>query len=91
MKSRSYLEMRRFFVLVDLRQFLRKPTFEEEMVLWRKLVDECNVVFTPGCSMHCDEPGWYRCCYAAYDTQSVEAALERTAKYLWDYKQKEQK
>jgi len=71
-----------FFVMLDLRKYLPEPSFQAEMTLWRKLVDDCHLVFTPGSSMHCDEAGWFRCCYAGYEPQNVHTMIVKLADYL---------
>jgi len=60
-----------FFVLLDLRKYLKSNTWEAERELWALLVKECKVILNPGGSMHADEPGWFRCCYANVDVESL--------------------
>ncbi|XP_037378321.1 1-aminocyclopropane-1-carboxylate synthase-like protein 1 isoform X1 [Talpa occidentalis] len=48
-----------FFIWVDLRQYLREGTFEEEMLLWRRFLDN-KVLLSFGKAFECQEPGWFR-------------------------------
>ncbi|KAG3285435.1 1-aminocyclopropane-1-carboxylate synthase-like protein 1 [Ictidomys tridecemlineatus] len=48
-----------FFIWVDLRKYLRKATFEEEMLLWRRFLDNKVLLFF-GKFFECKEPGWFR-------------------------------
>ncbi|KAG8507727.1 1-aminocyclopropane-1-carboxylate synthase-like protein 1, partial [Galemys pyrenaicus] len=48
-----------FFIWVDLRQYLRESTFEEEMLLWRRFLDN-KVLLSFGKAFECPEPGWFR-------------------------------
>ncbi|KAJ0430336.1 putative 1-aminocyclopropane-1-carboxylate synthase [Helianthus annuus] len=65
------------FVWMDLRTLLKKPTFDEEMELWRLIITDVKLNVSPGSSFHCDEPGWFRVCFANMDDQTVEIALKR--------------
>ncbi|XP_077902324.1 1-aminocyclopropane-1-carboxylate synthase-like protein 1 isoform X2 [Ictidomys tridecemlineatus] len=47
------------FIWVDLRKYLRKATFEEEMLLWRRFLDN-KVLLVFGKFFECKEPGWFR-------------------------------
>ncbi|PNJ68562.1 ACCS isoform 2 [Pongo abelii] len=48
-----------FFIWVDLRKYLPKGTFEEEMLLWRRFLDN-KVLLSFGKAFECKEPGWFR-------------------------------
>nr|XP_025734174.1 1-aminocyclopropane-1-carboxylate synthase-like protein 1 isoform X1 [Callorhinus ursinus] len=56
-----------FFIWVDLRkpeplppsQFLPEATFKEEMLLWRRFLDN-KVLLSCGKTFECKEPGWFR-------------------------------
>ncbi|XP_062950011.1 1-aminocyclopropane-1-carboxylate synthase-like protein 1 [Cynocephalus volans] len=48
-----------FFIWVDLRKYLPKSTFEEEMLLWRRFLDN-KVLLSFGKAFECKEPGWFR-------------------------------
>ncbi|XP_076946717.1 1-aminocyclopropane-1-carboxylate synthase-like [Bidens hawaiensis] len=65
------------FVWMDLRRLLKKPTFDEEMELWRLIITDVKLNVSPGSSFHCSEPGWFRVCFANMDDEMVEIALKR--------------
>ncbi|PWA57492.1 Aminotransferase, class I/classII [Artemisia annua] len=65
------------FVWMDLRKLMKKPTFDEEMALWRLIIHDVKLNVSPGSSFHCVEPGWFRVCFANMDDQAVDIALER--------------
>ncbi|KAL7992296.1 hypothetical protein Chor_016552 [Crotalus horridus] len=46
-----------------INQYLRKKTFEEEMLLWRRFLDK-KILLSPGNSFECNEPGWFRIIFA---------------------------
>ncbi|XP_029812057.1 1-aminocyclopropane-1-carboxylate synthase-like protein 1 isoform X3 [Suricata suricatta] len=54
-----------FFLWIDLRkapptlQYLPEPTFKEEMLLWRRFLDN-KVLLSCGKAFECKEPGWFR-------------------------------
>ncbi|EHA99854.1 1-aminocyclopropane-1-carboxylate synthase-like protein 1 [Heterocephalus glaber] len=48
-----------FFLWVDLRKYLPRGTFEEEMQLWRRFLDS-KVLLSCGKAFECKEPGWFR-------------------------------
>ncbi|XP_012510789.1 PREDICTED: 1-aminocyclopropane-1-carboxylate synthase-like protein 1 [Propithecus coquereli] len=48
-----------FFIWVDLRKYLPEATFEEEMLLWRRFLDN-KVLLSFGKAFECKEPGWFR-------------------------------
>ncbi|XP_012977952.1 1-aminocyclopropane-1-carboxylate synthase-like protein 1 isoform X1 [Mesocricetus auratus] len=48
-----------FFIWVDLRKYLRQGTFEEEVLLWRRFLDN-KVLLSFGKAFECKEPGWFR-------------------------------
>ncbi|MFS7926802.1 putative 1-aminocyclopropane-1-carboxylate synthase [Helianthus anomalus] len=65
------------FLWVDLRQFLKEPTFESEMTFWRIIIKELKLTVSPGQSFHCSEPGWFRVCFANTDDETTLIALWR--------------
>ncbi|XP_024987274.1 1-aminocyclopropane-1-carboxylate synthase-like [Cynara cardunculus var. scolymus] len=65
------------YVWMDLRRLLKKPTFDEEMKLWRLIINDVKLNVSPGSSFHCVEPGWFRVCFANMDEQTVQVALNR--------------
>ncbi|GLT71111.1 hypothetical protein SLA2020_431520 [Shorea laevis] len=70
------------FVWMDLRWLLEKQTFEEELVLWRVIINQVKLNVSPGTSFHCSEPGWFRVCFANMDDDTVEIALERIRTFV---------
>uniref|UniRef100_A0A8C3RMY8 Aminotransferase class I/classII large domain-containing protein n=1 Tax=Chelydra serpentina TaxID=8475 RepID=A0A8C3RMY8_CHESE len=52
-----------FFVWIDFRKYLRTGTFEEEMLLWRRFLDN-KVLLSCGKAFECSEPGWFRIIFA---------------------------
>ncbi|KAL0923568.1 hypothetical protein M5K25_007630 [Dendrobium thyrsiflorum] len=65
------------FCWMDLRSLLKKETLEGELELWRVIVNEVKLNVSPGSSFHCDEPGWFRVCFANMDDETTERALRR--------------
>ncbi|NWX97043.1 1A1L1 protein, partial [Nothoprocta ornata] len=51
------------YVWADFRKFLKTQTFEAELELWQKLLDE-KLLISPGKSFYCYEPGWFRLVFA---------------------------
>ncbi|XP_062423593.1 1-aminocyclopropane-1-carboxylate synthase-like protein 1 [Rhea pennata] len=47
------------YVWADFRKFLKSQTFEAELELWQKLIDE-KLLISPGKAFYCYEPGWFR-------------------------------
>ncbi|XP_067418306.1 1-aminocyclopropane-1-carboxylate synthase-like protein 1 [Emydura macquarii macquarii] len=47
------------YVWADFRKFLKSQTFEAEMELWWKFLDE-KLLISPGKAFCCYEPGWFR-------------------------------
>ncbi|XP_054443173.1 1-aminocyclopropane-1-carboxylate synthase-like protein 1 [Pteronotus mesoamericanus] len=48
-----------FFIWADLRKYLPEATFEEEMLLWHRFLDN-KVLLSFGKAFECKEPGWFR-------------------------------
>ncbi|KAM7084918.1 1-aminocyclopropane-1-carboxylate synthase-like protein 1 [Molossus nigricans] len=48
-----------FFIWADLRKYLPEATFEGEMLLWRRFLDN-KVLLSFGKAFECKEPGWFR-------------------------------
>nr|AAC70353.2 ACC synthase 3 [Antirrhinum majus] len=65
------------FCWVDMRHLLSSNTFEAEMDLWKKIVYEVGLNISPGSSCHCDEPGWFRVCFANMSEETLELAIQR--------------
>lgn len=48
-----------FFIWADFRKHLPEATFEAEMLLWRRFLDN-KVLLSFGKAFECKEPGWFR-------------------------------
>uniref|UniRef100_A0A8C8JAT1 Aminotransferase class I/classII large domain-containing protein n=1 Tax=Oncorhynchus tshawytscha TaxID=74940 RepID=A0A8C8JAT1_ONCTS len=48
-----------FYIWADLRKYLYKPSFVEELSLWRCFLRH-KVVLSCGQAFHCSTPGWFR-------------------------------
>ncbi|KAL3615675.1 acetyl-coenzyme A synthetase 2 [Castilleja foliolosa] len=70
------------FCWMDLKPLLKEPTFEEEMRLWRVIINEVKINVSPGSSFHCHEPGWFRVCFANMDDETMEVALTRIRMFV---------
>jgi len=70
------------FVLLDLRPQLAAQTWEAEHALWLEILERAKVSLTPGAACHVGEPGFFRLCYAAQPTATVEAAVGRIIRLL---------
>ncbi|XP_075998578.1 1-aminocyclopropane-1-carboxylate synthase-like protein 1 [Genypterus blacodes] len=51
------------FVWVDLRKYLREPSFQEELCLWKCFLRH-RVVLSCGQAFSCSTPGWFRVVFA---------------------------
>ncbi|KAK9076667.1 hypothetical protein SSX86_005001 [Deinandra increscens subsp. villosa] len=70
------------FFWMDLRKFLKDPTFESEMTFWRVIINEIKLNVSPGQSFHCSEPGWFRVCFANMDDETTMVALWRMKTFV---------
>ncbi|KAK9826329.1 hypothetical protein WJX74_009564 [Apatococcus lobatus] len=70
------------FLLMDFRKWLHDATWEGEDTLWRSLVDDCRIIFTPGKACHAAEPGFFRWCYARDPPGAIPAVLARLKPFL---------
>ncbi|CAL9076508.1 1-aminocyclopropane-1-carboxylate synthase 3-like [Musa acuminata AAA Group] len=70
------------FCWVDMRHLLRSNTLEGEMELWRKIVYEVGLNISPGSSCHCDEPGWFRVCFANMSAETLDVAMRRLQDFV---------
>ncbi|KAL3829690.1 hypothetical protein ACJIZ3_018492 [Penstemon smallii] len=70
------------FGWMDLRGLLKEATFESEMELWRVIINDVKLNVSPGSSFHCDEPGWFRVCFANMDDETVGIALGRIRMFV---------
>ncbi len=62
-----------FFVWINLKKALAKKSFESEMELFYKLLNEGKVNIAPGQVFHSENPGWFRLCYARNPEMITEA------------------
>lgn len=79
------------FFWMDLRRFLKEPTFESEMTFWRIIINEIKLNVSPGQSFHCSEPGWFRVCFANMDDETVTVAVRRIESFVLKSKMIEMK
>lgn len=70
------------FLWMDLHRLLKEQTTEEEMVLWRVIINKVKLNVSPGSSFHCPEPGWFRVCIANMDDNTMEVALTRIRDFV---------
>ncbi|KAL0968418.1 hypothetical protein UPYG_G00266620 [Umbra pygmaea] len=74
-----------FYIWADLRKYLRKSTFEEELALWRCFLRH-KVVLSCGQAFYCSTPGWFRIVFTdqqqnlTLGMQRIKTALEETAR-----------
>lgn len=67
------------FVWVDMRPLLEEVTVVGEIRLWRRVVAEAKLNVSPGSSCHCEEPGWFRVCFANMSLETLDIAIQRLA------------
>lgn len=79
------------FFWMDLRRFLKEPTFDSEMTFWRIIINEIKLNVSPGSSFHCSEPGWFRVCFANMNEETVTIALRRIKSFVLKSKMLENK
>ncbi|KAL8472847.1 hypothetical protein ACS0TY_029240 [Phlomoides rotata] len=72
------------FCWVDMRHLLTSKTFEAEMELWKQIVYEVGLNISPGSSCHCDEPGWFRVCFANMSEDTLNLAIQRLRSFVDD-------
>uniref|UniRef100_A0AAU7VGN9 1-aminocyclopropane-1-carboxylate synthase n=1 Tax=Lycoris radiata TaxID=228395 RepID=A0AAU7VGN9_LYCRD len=70
------------FCWMDLSSLLKEKTREEEIKLWRVIINEVKLNVSPGTSFHCSEPGWFRVCFANIDDETMEIALRRIKSFV---------
>uniref|UniRef100_A0A8D0AHP9 1-aminocyclopropane-1-carboxylate synthase-like protein 1 n=1 Tax=Sander lucioperca TaxID=283035 RepID=A0A8D0AHP9_SANLU len=66
------------YVWADLRKFLREPSFEEELSLWKGFLRH-KVVVSCGQAFCCSTPGWFRIVFA---DQQHHLQLGQTHRFL---------
>lgn len=71
-----------FFIWVDLRKYLPKGTSEEEMLLWRRFLDN-KVLLSPGKTFECKEPGWFRLVFSDQPLR-LSLGMQRVRQVLED-------
>ncbi|KAJ1414570.1 Pyridoxal phosphate-dependent transferase, major domain [Sesbania bispinosa] len=74
------------FCWVDMRHLLRSNTFEAEMELWKKILYDVRLNISPGSSCHCNEPGWFRVCFANMSEDTLNLAMKRLKTFVADKK-----
>lgn len=70
------------FCWMDLSSLLKEATPEEELRLWRVIIDEVKLNVSPGSSFQCSEPGWFRVCFANVDDETMAVALGRIRSFM---------
>lgn len=76
------------FCWMNLSGLLEEQTKEQELVLWRLMLQEVKLNISPGCSCHCSEPGWFRVCFANMSEQTLEIAIARIHDFMATRKKK---
>ncbi|PKA58126.1 1-aminocyclopropane-1-carboxylate synthase 1 [Apostasia shenzhenica] len=71
------------FCWVDMRHLLENPSFEGETKLWKKMLFQVGLNISPGSSCHCNEPGWFRVCFANMtDHATLDLAMQRLREFI---------
>lgn len=70
------------FCWVDMRHLLRCNTFEAEMELSNKILYQVGLNISPGSSCHCDEPGWFRICFANMSEETLHLSMKRVKAFV---------
>ncbi|KAL6349261.1 hypothetical protein AAG906_033917 [Vitis piasezkii] len=70
------------FSWVNLRNLLVCDNWDGEMKLWRVILEEIGLNVSPGCSFHCEEPGWFRVCYGNMSEDEMNVALGRIKAFM---------
>nr|XP_058925910.1 1-aminocyclopropane-1-carboxylate synthase-like protein 1 isoform X2 [Kogia breviceps] len=69
-----------FLIWVDLRKYLPAATFDEEMLLWRRFLDN-KVLLSFGRAFECKEPGWFRLVFSD-ETHRLRLGMQRVRQVL---------
>nr|XP_033784429.1 1-aminocyclopropane-1-carboxylate synthase-like protein 1 isoform X2 [Geotrypetes seraphini]XP_033784430.1 1-aminocyclopropane-1-carboxylate synthase-like protein 1 isoform X2 [Geotrypetes seraphini] len=69
-----------FFIWIDFRKYLKNKTFEDEVLLWRRFLDN-KVLLSCGKAFECCEPGWFRIIFAD-QTHRLQLGMQRIRKVL---------
>ncbi|XP_066490993.1 probable inactive 1-aminocyclopropane-1-carboxylate synthase-like protein 2 [Tiliqua scincoides] len=72
-----------FFVWIDFRKYLKRGTFEEEMALWKRFLDN-KVLLSCGKAFECGEPGWFRIIFAD-KMHRLQLGMQRVREVLEEY------
>lgn len=70
-----------FFVWIDLRKWMNGETEEDEMVLWNQLCD-ARVLLTPASQCFGKRYGFFRICFAAVESETLESGCRRIEENL---------
>ncbi|KAL7976556.1 hypothetical protein Chor_008505 [Crotalus horridus] len=70
------------YVWADFRKFLKTQTFEAEIDLWRKILDE-KLLISPGKAFCCYEPGWFRIVFSD-SVDKIILCIQRLQQLLFD-------
>ncbi|KAG6413886.1 hypothetical protein SASPL_126601 [Salvia splendens] len=70
------------FCWMNLSSLLKEATKEEELELWKLILNEVKLNISPGLSCHCSDPGWFRVCFANMSEQTLQIALTRLGKFM---------
>ncbi|XP_047944402.1 1-aminocyclopropane-1-carboxylate synthase 7-like [Salvia hispanica] len=70
------------FCWMNLSSLLKEATKEEELELWKLILNEVKLNISPGSSCHCSDPGWFRVCFANMSEQTLQIALARLGDFM---------
>ncbi|XP_058039369.1 1-aminocyclopropane-1-carboxylate synthase-like protein 1 [Ahaetulla prasina] len=70
------------YVWADFRKFLKTQTFEAEIDLWMKILDE-KLLISPGKTFCCYEPGWFRVVFSD-SVDKIILCIQRLQQLLCD-------
>lgn len=70
------------FSWVNLRNLLVCDNWDGETKLWRVILEEIGLNVSPGCSFHCEEPGWFRVCNGNMNEDEMNVALSRIKAFM---------
>lgn len=68
------------FTMLDFRPWLPEQTKEAEFALFQQLLHTAKVSISPGQFFDCNEPGWFRLCYAKPQEQ-IDVFIERLQQF----------
>ncbi|KAL1554986.1 1-aminocyclopropane-1-carboxylate synthase 7 [Salvia divinorum] len=70
------------FCWMNLSSLLKEASKEEELELWKLILNEVKLNISPGSSCHCSDPGWFRVCFANMSQQTLQIALTRMGEFM---------